>query len=418
MARIANSLATRLIVFGLLLVIAGAAARFFLLPKFLSAGLIRVVSAQQTVLADRVARDIDYKIVERRRFLQRVADTLPRELLTRPVPLRDWLQQRQRLQPLLSMSLAVTDAAGRLVADYPSVPGRGGSSLADDPVFRAARAGKSAIGSPAPESSSRQTILPMAVPVEDGAGNVRAVLIGSAALDAPEFLGRLSPARIGAAGGFRLFSSRDELLVATRDPSLTLHAPAKGGDRLVAGGSGVTVSAQGVANISAMASVPSAGWFVVARMPTAEALGMVEQEQAMILRYGFVAILIILFGASTMIVWLLSPLHRAADRAEKMTRGEIALEPLPVVRADEVGHLTMAFNRLLDKLVSNQAELQHMAHHDALTGLPIAACWKIACKRRWLGRGDAVPGSRCCFWISTASSRSTIRWATRPETRS
>ena len=370
MARIANSLATRLIVFGLLLVIAGAAARFYLLPKFLSAGLIRVVSAQQTVLADRVARDIDYKIVERRRFLQRVADTLPRELLTRPVPLRAWLQQRQRLQPLLSMSLAVTDAAGRLVADYPSVPGRAGSSLADDPVFRAARAGKSAIGSPAPESSSRQTILPMAVPVEDGAGNVRAVLIGSAALDAPEFLGRLSPARIGAAGGFRLFSSRDELLVATRDPSLTLHPPAKGGDRLVAGGSGVTVSAQGVANISAMASVPSAGWFVVARMPTAEALGMVEQEQAMILRYGFVAILIILFGASTMIVWLLSPLHRAADRAEKMTRGEIALEPLPVVRADEVGHLTMAFNRLLDKLVSNQAELQHMAHHDALTGLP------------------------------------------------
>ena len=76
MARIANSLATRLIVFGLLLVIAGAAARFFLLPKFLSAGLIRVVSAQQTVLAEHVARDIDYKIVERRRFLQRVADTL------------------------------------------------------------------------------------------------------------------------------------------------------------------------------------------------------------------------------------------------------------------------------------------------------------------------------------------------------
>jgi len=43
---------------------------------------------------------------------------------------------------------------------------------------------------------------------------------------------------------------------------------------------------------------------------------------------------------------------------------------LPVARADEVGHLTMAFNRLLSRLKVHQAELQHQAHHDILTGLP------------------------------------------------
>ena len=53
-----------------------------------------------------------------------------------------------------------------------------------------------------------------------------------------------------------------------------------------------------------------------------------------------------------------------------MTQGEAPLEPLPIVRDDEVGHLTSAFNRLLRKMSESQAELALAAHHDALTGLP------------------------------------------------
>ncbi|WP_258865364.1 GGDEF domain-containing protein [Chromobacterium violaceum] len=46
------------------------------------------------------------------------------------------------------------------------------------------------------------------------------------------------------------------------------------------------------------------------------------------------------------------------------------MEPLPIRRKDEVGHLIAAFNRLLRKLEDKQTELAQMAHHDALTGLP------------------------------------------------
>ena len=53
-----------------------------------------------------------------------------------------------------------------------------------------------------------------------------------------------------------------------------------------------------------------------------------------------------------------------------MTRGEQPLAPLPVIRDDEIGHLISAFNRLLLKLNAKQAELERMAHHDALTELP------------------------------------------------
>jgi diguanylate cyclase (GGDEF)-like protein len=53
-----------------------------------------------------------------------------------------------------------------------------------------------------------------------------------------------------------------------------------------------------------------------------------------------------------------------------MTLGELPLEPLPITRNDEVGHLISAFNRLLAKLNDNQATLARIALHDTLTGLP------------------------------------------------
>lgn len=64
------------------------------------------------------------------------------------------------------------------------------------------------------------------------------------------------------------------------------------------------------------------------------------------------------------------PLFRAASHAELMTQGEIPLAPLPIESADEVGHLTGAFNRLLHKSLASQAELVRVASHDVLTGLP------------------------------------------------
>uniref|UniRef100_E6QNG4 Diguanylate cyclase n=1 Tax=mine drainage metagenome TaxID=410659 RepID=E6QNG4_9ZZZZ len=67
---------------------------------------------------------------------------------------------------------------------------------------------------------------------------------------------------------------------------------------------------------------------------------------------------------------VMQPLMSAAQHADRMTLGETPLELLPVVRNDEVGHLTAAFNRVLSKLLESRAELTHIAHHDTLTGLP------------------------------------------------
>src|ERR1700692_3599240 len=65
LTRVTNSLVTRLIVFGVVLVIVGATARYILLSKVLRDNLIEVFSEQQISLADDAARAVDYTVSRR-----------------------------------------------------------------------------------------------------------------------------------------------------------------------------------------------------------------------------------------------------------------------------------------------------------------------------------------------------------------
>lgn len=376
LTRIANSLVTRLIIFGVLLVIAGASTRYVVLSQVLRTNLIQVFSTQQETLAEAIATDVDYKINQRRDLLTQLSATLPQALLTRPALLRDWLQQRQQLLPLFSVGLLVADTDGRVLADYPVLPGRAGSSIANNADFALVRQGKTVIGHPLVDPLSGQQMLPMVVPIKDRAGQVRAILVGDTGLAAPGFLDRVRYGRIGQTGGFLLISPRDKLFVSSSDPEMVFKPTPPPGvnllhDRAMAGyrGSGTTINAKGIEEISAMASVPSTGWFVVARLPTAEVLTLVSKVQRYVVLNTVVGVGIVLLVVGVLVTWMLRPLYRAADQATRMTHGEIPLKQLPVVWQDEVGHMTLAFNRLLAKLGSSQAELERMVHQDTLTGL-------------------------------------------------
>jgi signal transduction histidine kinase len=70
----------------------------------------------------------------------------------------------------------------------------------------------------------------------------------------------------------------------------------------------------------------------------------------------FVVPLLLLY--STIVAYfILRPLGRAALLADQMSRGETPLVRLPVARPDEIGALTAAFNRLLDRLDVQSQEL-------------------------------------------------------------
>jgi HAMP domain-containing protein len=290
--------------------------------------------------------------------------------------LSQWLGERYRLQTLFTESLFVADTAGVPIADFPVQPERRGVTYADRDYIQGAAAGRVTIGSPVIGRMARKPILPMAVPLLDKAGRVRAVLAGITGIDASGFLAFPAQSRIGNYGGFLLVSPRDRLFVAATQPEMALTPTPPVGvnllhDKAMAGyrGSGVTVNARGREEISGMASVPSTGWFVVARISTEEALATVARTQRYLGVSSAVVVVLISVLATLGLLLIFRPVFLAARHADRMTRGESVLEPLPLVRQDEIGHLTAAFNRLLARLTASQAELQRAAHHDALTGL-------------------------------------------------
>jgi diguanylate cyclase (GGDEF)-like protein len=375
--RLSHSLVTRALITGLLVLTAGTVASYWQITRFLTHDVTEVVASQQMTLAGYVARDVEDSLNKRLQILQRLAASLPQAQLQQSAALQAWLVERHALQPFFSIGFLVIDVHGRVLASDPKLPGLAGRSLAAEPEFDIARSGATFVGRPRQGGKSRRPLLPFAVPVLGTDGAVRAVLVGLEEIAANGFLSQVLQGHGGQAGGLLLISPKDKVFVASTQPEMVLKPTPPVGvnllhDRAMLGfrGVGTTVNAQGVEEISAMASVPRTGWFVVARLPTATALAPVARVQQFILSRRVPVMMGVLVLISLMFAWLLRPLFRAATLAERMSRGDAPLAPLPVARNDEVGHLTAAFNRLLATLGEKQAELERLAHHDNLTGLP------------------------------------------------
>ncbi|MDB5777259.1 MAG: Sensory box/GGDEF family protein [Herbaspirillum sp.] len=375
----------RLIGLGVTLMLIAVVLRIMLALPFAQTLLRHLVEAQQQSIATYVARDVDNSILARRALLSELGATLPPALVRDPEKLALWLRERQRINPLFNNGLMVVPPDGQgYIAQYPQVPLRKVLSYAETDWFQAAlRADGPVMGRPQRGRASGKPIMIMAVPVRDAAKGVIAVMAGVVTLNTPGFLDRLQEIPLGASGGFLVISPADKLFVAATNPSMVLKPTPPPGvnrlhDRAMAGyrGTEITTNAFGVEELSTMVTVPSTGWFVVARMPTAEVFHPIRVVRNVLLisslafMAGLVAILMILLPR------MLRPLTDAARSIREMADGKRPLAPLPIVRQDEVGDLALGFNylvaRLRDKdaaLRESEARLIFMAHHDGLTGL-------------------------------------------------
>lgn len=378
MWRAFNSLKARLILFALLLVLLGLVLRTILLTSFLHDELQQLVAAQQLSIASYVAQDLDAKIKTRQELVHILAEQLPKGLLRQPDALAAWLARRHDIHPLFSAGLIVVSPKGVAVSDYPVIAGRRGTAYADRDWFRAVRnSGLAAMGVPTMGRATHLPVIAMAAPIKDEQGLVVGVLAGITALAAPGFLDLVEKHKVGETGDFLVISPRDKIFVTASDPSMMLKpTPAPGINRLhdqaMAGyrGSGITINARGQEEIAAIASIPSANWFLVARVPTKEAFRPVAHLKTFLLRNSLLIGAVAVIGIFLILSWLFRPLSQAARQVQAMAEGRGPLRSLPVVRHDEVGELTAGFNLLLNKLREREVVLARIAHQDPLTALP------------------------------------------------
>ncbi len=360
-----NTITARLILSSIVIILFSVLIQIVILTGYLRRDVIELSSVQLMTIANYVARHIDNDIEERRQFLERVSARMSPPMLKDREALGRWLMELHQVNPLFSNGMFITDLSGLTIADYPVMADRVGTSFADRDYFLGASAGDFSMGRPVFGRVSGRPVLPMAAPLRDGDGAVCAVLAGISDLRSSNFIEALYTTRVGTEGGLVLVSPQDKLVIGASDVAFALKpAPDPGihpqHDRAMAGfrGVGVDVNAGGIEELAAIASVPSSGWFVVARMPTSEVYAPVRRLRDFILKTTAIFVPFLWLLVVLVLDYHLRALRRTAQHAERMTRGEIPFEQMPLERDDEVGRMIAAFNRLLSRLMESRAEAQ------------------------------------------------------------
>jgi len=348
--------------------------------SFYASGLMRAemmeqLGVQQLASVGLVAEQIDSEVTVRLRGLERVSATFSAAMIADPASAQHNLQYRPVIQALFNGGTRLCALDGSVIATVPLTPERMAANYADRDYFQEAiRTGKSVIGKPVIGKVLGQPAIGMATPVRDGAGQIIAVLIGAINLAEPTFFDRVSGHKYGQTGSYLLVDPKNRLFITATDPTRVLQPlPAPGinamHDRYMAGHEdyGVAMNSRGIEELSAAKYIPSAGWFVVGILPTAEAFAPIRILQ---LRLVIVALLLSLiaggliwWATSTLLRKQLAPMLEASRLLGHLRPGDPLPKRLPVQTHDEVGELIGSFNHVITVVSHHQAELQQYQDH-------------------------------------------------------
>jgi diguanylate cyclase (GGDEF)-like protein/PAS domain S-box-containing protein len=361
-----NSLKTRIVVLTV-----GLALAVLVLATLVTEHLLRrdyraLFEAQQGAMVSMVAASLNDALAMRLNALSALAGQAQATQAQSPAQLQALLKVHPAVQNLFNAGLVLLDAHGLVVAEVPVAAGRLGANAADRDYFKAVMAqGKPVISSPIMGKALRRPVVVMAVPLRDAAGRVNGVLGGVTALGEANFLDRITSNRYAKTGETFIVAPQSRMIVSTSDKTRLMEVlPAPGVnpwiDRFMQGyeGSAVVVNPHGLEVLVTVRQVPIAGWYTSVILSTEEAFAPLRVMRARML---WLLPLVALFTAA-LLWWLLRgqlrPLMHTTRKLSELAESDQPLQPLPVLRRDEVGQLIGGFNHLIDILMQRQTELQ------------------------------------------------------------
>jgi PAS domain S-box-containing protein len=377
------SLKTRLTFYTLVIFLISLWSLTFYVSQMMREDIKNDVSEQQFSTVSFVAASIDQELDDRLNALKAVAGLISPALLANTVGMQAFLEHRPDLSILFNAGLFTTRMDGIPFADVPASADRIGRNVFDrDYMIAALKEGKSSIGSPVIGKSLHTPAFSIATPIHNLQGKVIGALVGVTNLSQPNILSKISGNRYGKTGGYLLVDKQHRRVVTATDKNRVMETmPAPGInpsiDRFIQGyeGSGRMTSPLGEDVLASAKGVPSAGWYVVAILPTTEAFASIRDMQQRML-----TIALFLTLASGILTWLvfkrqLSPMLTAVNALATMSEKGQLTQALPVTCNDEIGELIGGFNRLLAKLEQGQQALKESEYR-----------WKFAIE----GSGDAL----------------------------
>ena len=379
-----NSLKARVTLFTLAVFLIGIWSLTFYISRVLRDDMQQLLGEQQFASVSLVADEINQALSQRLSLMEVISEKLSQGVLSDHAQLQAFLVDRPGLQSMFNAGVFITDVEGTAIASMPLTIKRIGVNFINvAPHLRTAlKEGKSGIGKPVIGKVLKDPVFSMAVPIRNEQGLVIGAMVGTIDLAKPNFLDQITNNRYGKTGSLLLVAPQYRLLVTTTGRQRVMETlPPPGAyptlDRFLNGyqGSAIFTNPTGTEVLASARTIPAAGWYAAAALPTAEAFASINDLQ----RHAWLASIIMSLLAAVLTWWVVSrqlrPMSLAAAVLAKQTTEQKSFEPLPVVRNDEIGELVQGFNQLLETVGQREAALQESEFR-----------WKFAIE----GAGDGV----------------------------
>ena len=372
-----GSIKTRFALFVLLftLAIVWCGAAFF--SHLLREEMVQQAGKQQFSTVSTLADAINGELIGRLGALEAVAKDIHPETMADPATLQAYLETQPILLNLFSGGTRILRPDGSVLASIPHDAKDMTANYADrDYLANVLKEGRPTIGRPVIGKVLRVPVLGLAAPIRDAQGLVVGALVGAIEINRSSIFDRIISSQYGSGGGYALFAPQHGLVLAATDNSFVIEPVRDPGhnvmlDRYMQGyeGYGVNINVRDIEDISAARSIPAAGWFLVGRMPTAEAFAPIRAMQT---RIVYAALLASVFAGLIAWWWVavllrreFRPMLAATDAVEAMAASGEAIAPLPVQGDDEIGKLIAGFNRLLAGIGERQTEMRRAQQETA-----------------------------------------------------
>jgi len=358
------SLRTRIALFTLAIFLTSLCLLAVYVGQVLHRHMQQLLADQHVAAVGLAASQINSDVEERMSSLQALAQSLTPAFLADAPALQADLERRTLVKRrLFNRGIFVADAAGTAIASSPVLTGLTSLNFMDkEHVVTALKEGKVNISRPLMGKTPGAPVIVMAVPIRDAQDIVIGALMGVTDLGEPNFLDKVADIRIGNTGGLVLVAPEYRQIISAGDKRRMMEPLPPPGkdpliDRFVGGneGAAILINTLGVEVLTATKSIPSAGWYVGASLPTDVAFAPVHDLTRRLLAAAIVLALIVGLITWWMVQRQLKPIMTAIETMKSQSRVELPTQPLAVKRQDEVGQLITSFNQLLQTLAEREA---------------------------------------------------------------
>ena len=339
--------------------------------------LMNVIIAEQDTLVDRIADNLDQKLLALQRALALSAVDITEGDIASSDAAQRYLDTNTGLYAAFDRSTFLFSAEGIVLAERPFRPNRRGNNATDRAYINdTIRTRQSVVSQPfLSNTGDENMVMVVTTPVFAKDGRMIAILTGSLGLTHPGMLGKISKTVIGKTGYLYIVTADGKLIMhpdRTRLSQIAFSPRANPlFDRALKGFEGTeqTVDSNGREAFVSYQLVPSSSWIVGGVYPKDEAFSAIDD-----LVWRFVGFLLLAWVLVVVSVWVLTrylmrPLVLLTHHLATYTAAEARIAPLPGdTGSGEIRELRSAFNRLTSRLHDREdAVIETMHKYQLIT---------------------------------------------------